>query len=116
MPIAAALLSKIICRFRRDMAMSGIAARLSHELKFSEVIFAEQTWNYTTGKLTLHESGVPEVRPETRLVVADCASSEPVGQMTLPTRSSHSNSRLPGELRRKYSEYQQRIARAGFCQ
>jgi nucleoside phosphorylase len=72
MPVAAALVSKIICRFRpRYVAMPGIAAGLSEYVQFGDVIVAEQTWDYTTGKLISEDAGTTKVRAENRSLRAD---------------------------------------------
>lgn len=83
MPVCAALVSKIICRFRpRYVAMSGIAAALTRDLKFGDVVFAEQTWDYTTGKMTVDSVGAPELKPESRNLRADPITIEQMRRLS----------------------------------
>lgn len=89
MPVTSALVTKMVCRFRPGfVAMPGIAAGLSDELMHGDVLFAEQTWDYTTGKATIDKSGTPAVRPENRGLRVDPTVLEQMRQRPIHTRCS----------------------------
>jgi nucleoside phosphorylase len=63
MPAAAVLATKMICKFRpRYLAMAGIAAGIRGECELGDVIVADPSWDWGSGKWVIR-SGKPEFLP-----------------------------------------------------
>lgn len=64
---AATLASKIIHKFKPDyMVMVGIAASTTKELKYGDIIIAEEVWDYASGKIVGEE-----FRPDAKYISVD---------------------------------------------
>jgi nucleoside phosphorylase/CheY-like chemotaxis protein len=72
MSAAAALAAKIVVLYQPAVvAMTGIAAGLVKNAKLGDILIAEQTWDYTTGKLVTTDSEQVSLQPENRAVRCD---------------------------------------------
>lgn len=70
-----------------------VAAVLDDTLGFGNVIAAEQTWDYTTGKLVSDKDGQSRVLPENRSIRTDALIVEQIKRLGLDDAflSKHSN-------------------------
>ena len=83
MPVTAVMITRMITLFwPRFVGMCGIAAALDDTLHFGDVIAAEQTWDYTTGKLVSDGAGQAQTLPENRAIRTDALIVEQMRRLS----------------------------------